>query len=561
MTSEKVSKPTIFISHSHRDIDFVRKITRDLTDNGAIVWLDEATMYLGDSLLDKISSAIHKTDFFLIVLSEKSIRSSWVEKELQSALEKYNVDKLKNILPIKLDNCNIPEFLHDIVIADFSVSRRYREALDLILRKIGLPDHPNPEMKAAGMQWPLPEEAFKPWRLIALTFVFYNGIDFSFLEGITFISPDSSYIKDISLSALLRGLNINQLDISRSKLVHYESGFNLNPEKTFAEEGIKSGELVIVAVEAGCDEPDLNIVSKFDLFRKDRPLSNEGTLYHQGLLCIKKDPEKALNFFDQVLLINPLNVACLYDKVNCLEQLNRVDESLQVLLRAFKVEDCDLNIWTGIISKLYNKGKIDIALLFLEPALEMHKSNPELWYYLGRCLQDKETYDYALSSFEKSISIDENFVLGWIEKGVTLNCLDRYLEAIHCFDKVLDFEPDHDAAWINKGYSYEKLCKIDEAIQCFNFVLKLIPNHTVALQNKGSALLRANRPEDAKICFYKVLQLEPSKELASEAQRGIQLCDQVGANRVQTSFLRTIKLQLNRVGLVCRSLWDSRRRL
>jgi hypothetical protein len=52
------TSPSIFLSHAHEDKPFVRYLARHLTSHGVRVWVDEAEMGVGDSLLEKITTSI-----------------------------------------------------------------------------------------------------------------------------------------------------------------------------------------------------------------------------------------------------------------------------------------------------------------------------------------------------------------------------------------------------------------------------------------------------------------------------------------------------------------------
>ncbi|MCL2041490.1 MAG: toll/interleukin-1 receptor domain-containing protein [Bacteroidales bacterium] len=47
-------KYDVFISHSSKDKEFVRKLAKDLQRNGIEVWLDEWTLKIGDSFAESI---------------------------------------------------------------------------------------------------------------------------------------------------------------------------------------------------------------------------------------------------------------------------------------------------------------------------------------------------------------------------------------------------------------------------------------------------------------------------------------------------------------------------
>jgi len=71
-------KPSsVFFSHTHRDKPFVRRLGADLAALGARVWIDEAELNIGDSLLGRIAAAIDEMQYLAVVLSPDADR--WTE--------------------------------------------------------------------------------------------------------------------------------------------------------------------------------------------------------------------------------------------------------------------------------------------------------------------------------------------------------------------------------------------------------------------------------------------------------------------------------------------------
>ena len=123
-----------FISHSTKDKSFVRRLAADLVASGVKVWLDEQNMLVGDSVPEKIAQGLAESDFFLIVVSENSVNSQWVRRELNSAIV-HEIERRKvTVLPIKLDGSTMPETIKDKLYADFSHS--YEDGLQKLLRSI-----------------------------------------------------------------------------------------------------------------------------------------------------------------------------------------------------------------------------------------------------------------------------------------------------------------------------------------------------------------------------------------------------------------------------------------
>lgn len=86
---------------------------------GAYVWLDEAEIKVGDSLIQKIRDGIDRVDYFGVVLSLASTRSEWVSRELDLAMSLEIDGRRVRVLPILLEECELPSFLLGKLYADF----------------------------------------------------------------------------------------------------------------------------------------------------------------------------------------------------------------------------------------------------------------------------------------------------------------------------------------------------------------------------------------------------------------------------------------------------------
>lgn len=129
---------SVFLSHSSRDKAFARKLTERLEATGVKVWLDEAELNVGDSLMASISSAIETTDFVAAVISHTSVQSTWVQTELQMAMTRELADKKVRVLPILIESCELPMYLRDKLYADFSRTDDFDAPFARLLRALGI---------------------------------------------------------------------------------------------------------------------------------------------------------------------------------------------------------------------------------------------------------------------------------------------------------------------------------------------------------------------------------------------------------------------------------------
>jgi len=124
----------IFLSHSSKDKEFVRQLALDLKKNNVPIWFDEWELKVGDSLNKRIGEGIKESGWLGIVISKNSIKSSWVEKELNAGMMTELEKKQVFVLPIVIDNCEIPIFLRDKLFADFRSD--YQTGLNALLNRL-----------------------------------------------------------------------------------------------------------------------------------------------------------------------------------------------------------------------------------------------------------------------------------------------------------------------------------------------------------------------------------------------------------------------------------------
>jgi hypothetical protein len=137
--SKLKSAPSVFVSYSHKDKFLVQKIVNELEEKGAEVLIDETELSVRDSLVYKLTNAINKANFIIAVLSPNSIKSKWVQRELQLAIDREIQEDQPIVLPIVcrgLNNQDIPAYLRDKVYADFRPPQKFDVSIARLLRAL-----------------------------------------------------------------------------------------------------------------------------------------------------------------------------------------------------------------------------------------------------------------------------------------------------------------------------------------------------------------------------------------------------------------------------------------
>lgn len=93
-----------FISYATKDQEFADLLRSQMQSKGARVWLATEDLKIGDRFRARIDEAIRLHDKLLLVLSEDSVKSPWVEAEVEAAFEKERRQKRSVLFPIRLDD-------------------------------------------------------------------------------------------------------------------------------------------------------------------------------------------------------------------------------------------------------------------------------------------------------------------------------------------------------------------------------------------------------------------------------------------------------------------------
>jgi hypothetical protein len=94
----------VFLSHASGDRRFADRVAKIFRRHGISVWYSRTHLRGAQQWQDEIGRALRRCDWFVVILSPKSVKSMWVKRELSYALIQKRFDK--KIVPVLHRQCD-----------------------------------------------------------------------------------------------------------------------------------------------------------------------------------------------------------------------------------------------------------------------------------------------------------------------------------------------------------------------------------------------------------------------------------------------------------------------
>jgi len=126
----------VFFSHANQDAAMAARIVGMLRDHGIPTFFAPSNLMGAQQWQDEILEALHRCDWFIVLLSPDAVQSMWVKRETALALNDRRYED--RIIPLKYRDCELGtlRWLSSYQMVDFR--RAYNEACRQLLRIWGV---------------------------------------------------------------------------------------------------------------------------------------------------------------------------------------------------------------------------------------------------------------------------------------------------------------------------------------------------------------------------------------------------------------------------------------
>lgn len=128
------NRPKVFISYTMQDTETANIILNRLQQAGFEPWntpIESDSLYL---IKSNIRNQIYSSDYFIVLISQESLDSSWVQYEMEQAISKEWLQREITVLPIKIKPCNMPTYLKKLQWLD--LSKNFEKGLEKMIEQL-----------------------------------------------------------------------------------------------------------------------------------------------------------------------------------------------------------------------------------------------------------------------------------------------------------------------------------------------------------------------------------------------------------------------------------------
>lgn len=144
----------VFISYALDDSGIANELADELALRGISVFFDRETLVAGTNFREEIAQELRSSKAVVVLLSENTKRSSWVQEELSSVIERADGPK---VIPVLLDGHAkenwVWPLVSDRVAVDLSTRRDKLSEVALQLARLLPQQKPGPQTSSPRAKW------------------------------------------------------------------------------------------------------------------------------------------------------------------------------------------------------------------------------------------------------------------------------------------------------------------------------------------------------------------------------------------------------------------------
>lgn len=193
-----------------------------------------------------------------------------------------------------------------------------------------------------------------------------------------------------------------------------------------------------------------------------------GIRHHRARLLLDMGrAADALADLEQVLAVQPCNIAALKDCAAALSSLGRGQDARRYYEQVLAAEPGDAETLNNLANIRRATGQFRDALPLYDQALKLAPNIAEIWSNRAAALSELQRYGEALESADRALRLRADLAEAWNNRGDALRELGRLDEALAAFDGALTHKAAYPAAWNNRAKLLCEMGRVSEGFESF----------------------------------------------------------------------------------------------
>jgi len=244
---------------------------------------------------------------------------------------------------------------------------------------------------------------------------------------------------------------------------------------------------------------------------EQHPLSLEAKLWLANALFEHGDFDEALEYINEILLLQPTDHEYLLLKGELLLCLEQYEEAIDIYESILPLAENKAHVLYQISEAAQGLNNHPLAIEYLKKALQLDPSNEEVMFELYHSYEQLGLTERCVE--ELNIFIDNNPYSkhAWYNQGILYDKLERYSEAINAYEFAVAIDDNFSSALYNMGVAYMALKDFKNA-KSYLLRSKEVDNHDDALLNQslGHCCFELNELAQAMKAYQLTIKINSS---------------------------------------------------
>ena len=526
----------------------------------AKLWGKDLYVYLSSVYKDQ-------AEYCVMFLSKHYARKMWTNRERQSAQARAFEENQEYILPVRLDDTEIPgilptvgyldlrsmtiEQVHQVLVAKLSGATSQTSIIDIstsavlesnsgdvitpqilerteesmnkvfisyVSENIEIVDRLCQELKSHGIQVWLDRDDIDPglrWKqeirraiqqgafFIACFSKEYNMRDRAYMNEELVIAIEELRQRPVD-QAWFIPVKLNECEIPDRDIGGGETLLDLQYVNLYEDWDVNIQRIREIVQPASSETINANTVEQ------SVNLDAVAEFFKGVTYQNRRNYEKAVEHYTEALRLNPQLVEAYNNRGNAYcNKKSLVGRAIEDYTRAIDLTPNYAIAYYNRGTAYYNQSKHNLAIEDFNAAIDLNPNFAEAFHNRGVAYSGKNMPDLAIVDFDQAIQLKQNLVEAYNNRGAAYNDKNMFDHAIKDFNKAIQLNPNYAIAYNNRGNAHKAKREYDRAIEDYNKAINLAPDFAEAYNNRGTTHSDKDDCEHAIEDFNAAIQFKP----------------------------------------------------